>query len=123
MSHNPIILTVRFLLELAALGAMGYWGWTQHDGLLRVVLTIGLPLLAAVLWGTFRVSGYPKDAPVEVPGIVRLLLEFAVFATGVALLAAADQRDAALVFAVIVVLHYAAMYDYVLALLRNQRGN
>lgn len=123
MSKNPIILTVRFLLELGALGAMGYWGWTQHDGLLRVALAIGLPLLAAVLWGTFRVSGYPREAPVEVPGVVRLLLEFGVFGAGAALLWAAGQRSAAIVFAVAVVLHYVASYDYVLALLRNQRGN
>ena len=123
MSQNPIILTIRFVLELAALAAMGYWGWTQHDGLLRVLLAVGLPLLAAALWGVFRVSGYPKDAPVEVPGVVRLLLEVAFFGVGAALLAAAGQRDAALVLAAVVVLHYAASYDYVLALLRNQRGS
>ena len=118
MSNNPIVLTVRFVLELAALAAMGYWGWTQHEGVLRVVLAVGLPLLAAVLWGVFRVSGYPNDALVEVPGIVRLLLEFVVFGGGVALLEAAGQRDAALVFGVVVLLHYAASYDYVLAMLR-----
>lgn len=123
MSKNPLNLLIRFLLELAGLAAMAYWGWTQHEGLLRGVLAVGLPLVAAALWGTFRVSGYPKDAPVEVPGIVRLLLEFAYFGVAVGLLAAASQQQVALVFAVVVLLHYLASYDYVLALLRNQRGN
>ena len=33
MSAHPINLALRFILELAALYALGYWGWTQHDGL------------------------------------------------------------------------------------------
>lgn len=99
---------------------MGYWGWTQHDGALRFVWALGLPLVAAALWGTFRVSGYPKDAPVEVPGVVRLLLEFAIFGMGVGLLAAANAPTAALVFGALVVLHYLASWDYVLALLRGR---
>lgn len=120
MSNNPVVLTVRFVLEMAALVAMGFWGWTQHDGLLRVVLAVGVPLLAATLWGVFRVSGYPKDAPVEVPGGLRLALEFAFFAVATLLLAAAGQRDAAMIFATVVVLHYIASYDYILALLRHK---
>lgn len=122
MSQNPIVLTVRFVLELVALFGMGYWGWTQHEGLLRVVLAIGVPLLAAVLWGTFRVSGYPKEAPVEVPGVVRLLLEFAVFGAGALLLYAAGQPQAATIFGLVVVLHYIASYDYIIALLRGPTG-
>ena len=82
MSQNPINLAVRFLLEIAALVAIGYWGWAQHAGILRYALVIGLPLLAAFLWGTLRV---PEDAsangkaPVPVPGALRLLLELAFF--------------------------------------------
>ncbi|MCI0714312.1 MAG: YrdB family protein, partial [Chloroflexi bacterium] len=75
MSKNPLNLALRFFLELAALYAMGYWAWTQNEGLLRIVLTIGLPLVAAAMWGVFRVPGDPKDAPVAIPGWLRLVLE------------------------------------------------
>ena len=43
MSQNPLNLAVRFALELAGLYALGLWGWTQHTGILRYLLTIGLP--------------------------------------------------------------------------------
>ena len=71
MSNNPLNLGLRFILELVMLYALGFWGWTRHAGFLRYLLTIGLPLLAAGLWGVFRV---PEDAsangkaPVPVPG-------------------------------------------------------
>jgi hypothetical protein len=44
---------LRFLLELAALASLGYWGFAENDGVLRWVLGIGLPVLAAAVWGTF----------------------------------------------------------------------
>lgn len=45
---------VALLSELAALAALGYWGFTVPDGTVaRVLLGIGLPVVAAVLWGLF----------------------------------------------------------------------
>lgn len=96
---------------------MGYWGWTQHEGLSRLLWTIGLPLLMAVLWGTFRVPGDPGNAPVAVPGVVRLLVEALVFGTAVWALAAAGRSNAALILAVIITGHYLVSYDRVLWLL------
>lgn len=47
-------LAVRFLLELSSLAAFGYWGWTVRGGLaLRLVAAVGMPVLAATLWGLF----------------------------------------------------------------------
>ncbi len=83
MSSHPINLAVRFLLELAALAAIGFWGWSRGEGVLRFVLALGLPLIAAVLWGTFRVPGDSSasgQTPVAIPGVLRLLLELAIFA-------------------------------------------
>ena len=41
-------------LELAALAALAYWGAVTPDStVLKVVLAIGAPLLAALVWGTF----------------------------------------------------------------------
>ena len=119
MSANPINLLLRFLLELAALFAIGYWGWTRHEGIWVPVLGIGLPLIAAAIWGIFRVPGDPREAPVAVAGPVRLLIEAVFFISAVALLAAANQPAAATVLGVLLVLHYLASYDRVLRLLRR----
>jgi hypothetical protein len=47
------LLAVRSALELLALGALVYWGFSEFDGVLSVVLGIGAPLAAAVVWGLF----------------------------------------------------------------------
>jgi len=119
MANHPLNLALRFLLELVALFAMGYWGWTQHSGFARFFWTIGLPLGAAVLWGTFRVPGHPGPAPVAVPGPVRLLLEAVVFGGGTWAFYAAGRENWALIFGAIVLLHYLASYDYVIQLLNK----
>jgi hypothetical protein len=47
-------LALAFLLELAMLVAFGYWGFqTGETTMARIGLGLGLPLLAAVLWGIF----------------------------------------------------------------------
>jgi len=120
MSNNPINLTVRFLLELAGLVAMGVWGWTQHEGIARFAWTIGLPVVAAAVWGVFRIEGEPGHAPVAVHGIVRLLLEVVYFGGSVWLLALAGYPTAAIVLGAVVVVHYATSYDRVLRMVRNQ---
>lgn len=79
MADHPLNLAVRFGLEVAALIAYGVWGWQQRDDWLRFVLAIGVPLVAAVLWGTFRVPNDPGTPPVAVPGLLRLALELAFF--------------------------------------------
>ena len=51
-------LVLRFLLELAALVAAGYWGFGAFDGWpLRVLAGIGVPFVLAAAWGVFRVPG------------------------------------------------------------------
>ena len=97
---------LRFALELGALAAVGWWGWTADHGGPRIVVAIGLPLLVAVLWGTFRVHGDPGDAPVAVPGPVRLALEAAVFGAATIALVDAVSPAVGLGFGVVVVGHY-----------------
>lgn len=92
MSNHPGNLALRFLLELFSLFAMRYWGWTQHTALLRVLFAIGLPVLAAALWGTFRVPDDPGKAPVAIPGYLRLLLEASYFNGAVGALYAQDAQ-------------------------------
>lgn len=55
-------LALRFLLELCLLAAVGYWGFKTQSGLLmKILFGIGLPVLIAVLWGTFLAPG--QSAP------------------------------------------------------------
>ncbi len=114
MSSHPINLAVRFLLEVAALLAIGYWGWSTGSGVLRFVLAPGLPLIAAILWGTFRVPNDPSSsgkAPVPIPGILRLLLELALFAFATWALYDAGAVQLSWILGLVVVVHYALSYD------------
>jgi hypothetical protein len=79
---------LRFGLELAALLGLGYWGFTLERGIgWRVLLGIGAPLLAAILWGTF-VS--PKARiPLREPW--RFAVEAMVFGAAVLALVAAGR--------------------------------
>ena len=123
MGAHAINLAVRFVLELSAWGAMGYWGWTQGEGPSRFVLAIGLPVIAAAIWGTFAV---PKDpsrsgrAPLPVPGIVRLGIELATFGFGALALYDTGNTILSLVFAAIVVVHYLVSYDRVAWLIKQR---
>ncbi len=49
MSSHPINLAFRFLLEIAALVAIGYWRSSQHASTWCFAIGLGGPLLAAVL--------------------------------------------------------------------------
>jgi hypothetical protein len=97
---------LRFVLELAALAAMAFWGWTSFDGPVQWLAAIGVPLAAAAIWGVFRVPGDPGPAPVAVPGAIRLALEIAFFTVAALLLFAAGAELAAAIFAALVAFHY-----------------
>jgi len=44
-------LAIRFGLELCALAALGWWGFSVGDGVVSYVLGLGAPVAAAVAWG------------------------------------------------------------------------
>ena len=53
---------VRFLLELCALAALGYWGFRSGGGpVTRIILAIGTPVLAAAAWAVFGAPGAPGN--------------------------------------------------------------
>lgn len=114
MGSNPVNLAFRFLLELIGLFALGRWGWLQGDGWLGYGLVVGIPILAALLWGTFAVPGDPSRsgrAPVPVPGSVRLLLELSFFALATSAFFAGGLPTFGWVFGSAVILHYALSHD------------
>jgi hypothetical protein len=97
---------LRFLLELAALAALAYWGFHELGGVVQWLIGLGAPLLAAVVWGRFMSpkASHPTIDP------VRLLIEIAVFGSGVAALFAAGATVVAMIFAVLAVLHLALTF-------------
>ncbi|MEU5257598.1 YrdB family protein [Amycolatopsis sp. NPDC021455] len=78
-----VVLTVRFLTELALLGGLALAGTQLGSGLaLAIVDAVLLPVAAAALWGLF----IAPRARRRLPEPARFLLEFALFAvTGVVL--------------------------------------
>jgi hypothetical protein len=107
-------LGLRFLLELAALAGFGVAGWRLVPAPWNWLAAVALPVLAAALWGVFNVPGDPSRsgaAPVPVPGIVRLAVEFLVLFGGATAFSAADYRIAGVVLAVVIVVHYALSWD------------
>jgi len=120
VSENAINLGLRFILELAALWALGYWGWVTHDGPARYLWSVGLVVLASVVWAVFRVPGDGGAPIVTVPGGVRLLIEATYFTGAAVALAASGRRSLGIALATIVVLHYAISYDRVLRLVQGR---
>jgi hypothetical protein len=81
-------------------GALSYWGFnTGSATITKVVLAVGAPLVAAVVWGAFL----SPRAPVELPWGLVLGLQTLVFASAAAGLVVTGHRSLALVFVVIVV--------------------
>ena len=122
MGSNPINLAVRFILEMAGMVALGWWGWNQGEGILRFLLALGIPFLAAVLWGTFAVPDDPSrsgEAKVPVPGIVRLMLELAFFGLATWSLFATGLTNLGWIYGIAVLIHYIISYDRVMWLVRQ----
>ncbi|WP_223885823.1 YrdB family protein [Nocardia colli] len=117
MSLNPAMLAIRFLLELVAIASFGIYGWRAFDSPWKFLLVILLPLVAAAAWGTFAVPDDPSrsgEAPVAIPGLVRLLVELAVLGGGAAALWAADLPRWALISAIVLAIYQALAYDRLL---------
>ena len=94
-----VSLTLQFLLELAVLAALAYWGSaTGGSTSPQVALAIMAPLLAAVVWGIF---GSPK-APLHLRGVWRILLQVLFFGSAAAALAARGHVVIGLAFAAVV---------------------
>ena len=90
----------RFILELCALAAFGYWGiQTGKVWYIKAIFGLGAPLLVGIIWGTFGSPG----ASVPVRGLVRLALEIVIFGLASAGLAAAGRTYLGLILAILFV--------------------
>lgn len=102
-----INLALRFLLEVAALIAVGYWGFQTGKGpFFKFLLGLGAPIMIAVVWGMY---GSPA-APYPVQGILRLLLEFLIFGLAALTLYFAGHPTLAVLFGVLVIINRILMH-------------
>jgi hypothetical protein len=93
-----------FILELAALAALAWWGFTAGGNVIvRVVLGLGTPVAAMVLWGMFAA---PR-ARFKVALPLVLLVKAAVFGAGALALYGVDRPALAVGFAVVAFLNTA----------------
>ncbi|MEU6575595.1 YrdB family protein [Streptomyces sp. NPDC046805] len=89
-----------FLLELAALGCLGWWGFTVGRGaVLHALLGLGIPALAIVLWSLFA-APRARLRP-RLPLV--LVVKAVVLGGGAVALYGVDHPVAAVVMAVVVV--------------------
>ena len=120
MSKHPFNLLIKFLMEIAALVIVGMWGWHCTTGWEKYVLAIGLPVIAATLWGVFRIPNDPNPAPVEVPGIVRLAYEFFLLGFSTWALYNMGYITPSYIMGGVTLFNYIASYDRTLKMLRNK---
>jgi hypothetical protein len=97
---------LRFFLELSALAAVAYWGWSEHGGILRWALVVAAPLAIALIWGRW-VAPKAKHPAVDP---ARLGLEALVFGSAVAALLDADEPVQAAILGAAAVLHLALTF-------------
>ncbi len=99
-SKIGVFAVIAFLLELGALFALGYLGFTQFAFPMTVLCGIGLPLAAAVLWGLFRA---PRRT-FATPFWVRVAVEVIVMGSAVIALAVCNLPVLAIAFAAVAIL-------------------
>ena len=119
---HPVNLAFRFILEMILIFVAAYWGWVMHDGWLRFLMAIGLPVLLAVIWGTFAVPGDPSRSGktlVPTPGWARLIIEIMIFGFGIFMLDRLGYQTAAYVFFASSVLHYLLSTDRIRWLIKK----
>lgn len=110
MANRSWNLLLRFILELAALAAIGFWGWLNYGWLAAICA----PVVIAGLWGVFAVPGDPSrsgHAPVPIPGWLRLIFELAVLYGATWALTTVDYTMLATGLGVAITFHYAFSYD------------
>ena len=115
-------MALRLVLELAALLAVGWWGFTTTSNwLLRIALGLLLPVAMAAAWGVFRMANDGGAPVVEIGGQLRLLLEAIYFAIAVAALLGLGRQDLAVGFVLVLLVHYGLDYPRTMAMLTGRR--
>ena len=101
------VISIFFLLELATLASLMYWGFHVDKGMLmKIVLGIGTPILVAMIWGTFIA---PKASiPVSIP--YEFFFKLIIFGSAVAALYFSEKSMLAIIFGIVVLIEMILMY-------------
>ncbi len=103
-------LLLAFVLELGMLAAFCYAGWVSTNIFwLKLVLAIGLPGIAIVLWAVWAAPG-AKKRRLKMPAL--LLFKLAIFAVATAAWWVAGQAFIASIFAALVVINALGMLAF-----------
>lgn len=98
---------LRFFLELCALAALAFWGfWAGGSLPWNLLLGLGAPLLAAVVWGIWVAPRSSRRLAVP----ARLLPEALVFGSAAAGLFASGHPVAATIFVLLVIANEVMLY-------------
>ena len=120
-------LGLRFLLEIAALVAFGLFGWSLFVVMwLQFLSAVALPVSAMFVWGTFAVpddQSRSENAPIPIPGVVRLILELSFFGLAAWCLYRIGKANLGLGLGIITLGHYLVSADRVSWLLGRQIEN
>lgn len=104
---ESINLGIRFFVEVAALFALGWWGWQRgRTQMQQYVLAAIAPLVGAALWGMFVAS----NAPVDPGTIVRVGLQVLIFGAAVFALIATGLQRLGLAFGIIALVNGILLY-------------
>lgn len=104
---KSVNVVLALVLELGVLVALGYWGFAAESGMLaRIVLGIGLPVLAILVWGRW---GAPRSRW-QLHGLPFLLLRIVFFGSAVVALLFAGQYTAGITFALLTTLFLVLVY-------------
>ncbi len=102
-------LALSFLIELAMLAALSYWGFVVGDSLLSSLsLAVLIPLSIAVFWGVFMAPRAVRPVTDPLHTIIALLL-FGLAAAG---LYATGLRSLCWTYAVLVVLNRLLVHSF-----------
>ncbi|HEY3512017.1 YrdB family protein [Kribbella sp. NPDC051137] len=98
-------LLLAFLAEILALGVLARWGWDLGGTTAtRLLLAVGLPLVAAVLWGLFAA---PTATRGQVP---RWIVKVLVFGLAAAALWSMGHPLLGIVFVVVIAANLAIIH-------------
>jgi hypothetical protein len=104
---KTVNLALAFILELAMLAAFAYWGFhTGGTTLTRIIFGIGIPILAAAIWGVFMAPNSSR----RLNGGAYLGLKVLLFGLAVAALIGAGQVVAGIVLGVAFGINMLLMY-------------
>jgi hypothetical protein len=115
-------LVFRFLLEIANLTLIAWYGSSLAEGWMAWFLAVLLAVLTMVLWGVFAVSGDPSRSGktvIETPGLIRLLLELFIFGAGAWVLFHFGHVTLGWIYFSLLLLHHILYKDRMLWLIRK----